>query len=320
MYPYVPRYEEFCKVKITGNITAISIAPRSSPGFKKLNRDSYMILKTGEVKKFNHILNRAQSVHSIRDSIGRLRDLINCNVTDSSHCLWVTLTYRENMTDTKRLYDDFRQFWRKFKRWLNRQHFDIPEYITVIEPQGRGAWHIHGIFIFPSDAPYVSNNDVMERLWEHGYTKVKRLKTCDNLGAYLSAYLCDLPVDEESRVGAAAGEIVEKVVNSDGIPVKKQFLKGSRLHMYPPGTKLYRTSRGIKRPISEIMMYGCAKNVAGVRNRTPTYISDFDLFFASDDSYSNYSDDDDNLKSSRCFAEADLQKRVIHHEYYNALR
>ena len=48
--------------------------------------------------------------------MGRLRDLLNTNIADPSHCRWVTLTYKENMTDPKRLYTDFDKF---NKRMIN---------------------------------------------------------------------------------------------------------------------------------------------------------------------------------------------------------
>ena len=57
----------------------------------------------------------------------------------------------------------------------------------------------------------------MAPLWGHGFTKTKAMQDCDNVGAYFSAYLGDMPLDEimalpeEERKKAIAGnEILEK--------------------------------------------------------------------------------------------------------------
>ena len=44
----------------------------------------------GELKEFNRTENRGQNVVGMRQSMKKLRDLINCNVVDPSHCRWVT--------------------------------------------------------------------------------------------------------------------------------------------------------------------------------------------------------------------------------------
>ncbi|PBH18287.1 hypothetical protein BGV21_20980, partial [Clostridioides difficile] len=73
----------------------------------------------------------------VRASLRRLRDYLNTNITDVSHCKWITLTYSENMTDTKRLYDDFVKFNKRLKYYINKE-FDLTyEYIVSMEPQGR---------------------------------------------------------------------------------------------------------------------------------------------------------------------------------------
>ena len=60
----------------------------------------------------------------------------------------------------------------------------------------------------------------------------------DNVGAYLSAYLTNAIVDADDED--------EDTVEVDG--VKKAVIKGGRLHMYPTGMKIYRCSKGLKKP------------------------------------------------------------------------
>lgn len=222
---------------------------------QKLNNDEYMVIPTGEVKQFQHAENRLGNIKSVRRSISKLRDLINCNVVDPQRCKWITLTYAENMTDNKRLMSDFGSFWKRFLRYSIKNQLPIPEYISVVEPQGRGAWHIHLILIYGCDAPFLDNNTVMEPLWKHGFTKTKSLNNVDNVGAYFSAYLADIPLDELDNLPDA--EYIKSICKTEdkqfedekGFIKDKKFVKGGRLFLYPNGMNLYRTSRNISIPL-----------------------------------------------------------------------
>lgn len=230
---------------------------QASSSIVKLNRDEYMNKLTGEVLQYNHTENRLENTKSVKATIRKLRRIINANVLHSECCRWLTLTYAENMTDTKRLYDDFQAFWKRLVRWCKKNNIPVPEYISVVEPQARGAWHIHLILIWRDPAPFISNNDVVQPLWGHGFTKTKALNDVDNIGAYFSAYLADMPLDElqdmEQEVQmliSGTCETVTKSFQDDNETVKdKKFIKGARLFLYPTGTNLFRTSRGIRKPV-----------------------------------------------------------------------
>lgn len=253
------------KVVYMGNVIEVTTLTKepSPPPCQKLDKDHFIDLRTGEVKEYEHGETRADSTKSIRRTLAHIRALVNTNVTDASRCRWVTLTYAENMTDTERLYQDFRKFWQRFKYWNARQGFTKPEYITVQEPQGRGAWHIHAFFIWPDKAPFIDNNSVMEKLWGHGFTSTKALADIDNIGAYFSAYLGDMPLDEalalpdcEKILALDAGHVIEKQFTNDREMTKeKKFIKGGRLGLYPAGMNIIRTTRGIKHPEVERMTY-----------------------------------------------------------------
>ena len=93
--------------------------------------------------QYKHGDTRADNQKGVRQTLARIRALINCNVVNPSFCRWLTFTYAENMTDTKRLYKDWDTFRKRFGRWCAQNGIDKPEYIAVVEPQGRGAWHLH---------------------------------------------------------------------------------------------------------------------------------------------------------------------------------
>lgn len=224
---------------------------------EKLNADLYTDKTTGEVKAFQHHTSRAEDTGSVSQSLRKLRDLINANLENPEHALWVTLTYRENMTDSARLYEDYRRFWQRFKYHLNKAGQPPAEYIIAAEPQGRGAWHLHCLFLFPDKASFIPNAD-MARIWGHGYTKTQSLKGIENPGLYLTAYLGDMEVTEAVSEGQfKAGRLRESRDKS------KAVIKGARLHLYPPGFNLYRCSRGVKRPEVLHMSEGEAQEIIG---------------------------------------------------------
>lgn len=249
----------------------------------------------GELKKFNRTENRGQNYSGMRKSMKAVRDLINCNVTDPSRVRWMTFTYAENMRDSKRLYNDRGAFWKRVIRWHKKMGLLVPEYICIAEPQGRGAWHLHELWLYPDKAPYLPN-DVIAGLWEHGFVTVKKLDDVDNVGAYVTAYLCDVPEDEAVSSGMDINGMEVKEVEitlDDGTKQNKKYVKGARLHLYPSKMNFYRTSRGIKRPIIEWIPEKRAKEK--VSGGALTYSKTIRM---TDDDYSN----------------------DIHYEYYNMVR
>lgn len=238
-YPSAP-----VTVKRCGSVVEVRYAVHGPPQItiEKLSADYYLDRLTGEVLEFQHHTNRAEDKASISRSLRKLRDLLNANISDPATSLWITLTYAENMKDPQRLYTDYHAFWKRFRRYLEKQGHPPAEYIIAAEPQGRGAWHLHCLFLFSDKAPFIPNAD-MARIWGHGFTKTQSLKGVGNPGLYLTAYLGDMELSEAVNAGQyKAGRLAESKDKS------KTVIKGARLKLYPPGFNLYRYSRGIKRP------------------------------------------------------------------------
>lgn len=237
----------------------------------KLDKDHYVVLgpdgqPASDVKEFIHWESRAASANSLRKTFRRLRNIINANVIDVDFCRFVTLTYRQDdgpMRDSDRLYHDFDRYNKRFKRWCIKNGYDIPEYINTVEPQGSGAWHCHVLYFWPSKAPYLPP-DVMADLWGQGFVTVRALrsqlgKSCDNVGAYLTAYLGDLDIESAVQASMDVTLYEVKEVQDEQEHKSKYYLKGARLYLYPPGMSIYRCSRGIKRPVETDMSYENAK-------------------------------------------------------------
>lgn len=197
---------------------------------RKISKEEYIYLDTGELLQCKHIKNRSENINSVRSSISNLRNIINTNFYGGSNELWITLTFgAEKIYNPKDLYPIFKNFMKRLRYNFKDTKLD---YIYVPEPHEKGDWHIH--LLLKGDKQLYIENALLNKIWEKGFVKVNRLKDIDNIGAYVSAYLINIKDGEETK-------------------------KGARLHLYPPGHQLYRYSRGIQKPICEYMPYYKAK-------------------------------------------------------------
>lgn len=211
-------------------VVYVNIISYSLKEYRKISKNQVVNIVTGEIIDCEVSSTREDNLVSLRRTIKKLRGLINCNFEGADNELFITLTYKENMRDYRRLYNDFKKFYQKLKRRYRDIDF---RYISVIEPQERGAWHVHLLLkALNRDYLFIDNDSVISELWGNGYTKTKRLYGVDNVGAYLSAYLTDL-IDEQGR--------------------KK---KGARMHLYPAGVNIYRCSCNCRKPVERWLEYG----------------------------------------------------------------
>ena len=247
------------KVTVMGNVIEVQYMSRRNtkqtiqmlPG-----GEQFMIVKTGEIKDIEHHKTRKDNKKGLYKTFANARAVINSNVIDVEKVRWCTLTYKENMTDTKRLYDDFKKFNMRFQWYCKQKGYSKPEYIVMMEPQGRGAWHAHLLYIWQDQkAPFIPNKDFAE-LWGQGFVKIKKLDNVDNVGAYLTAYLGDMELDQIQDKSKLIGAEIKQVEieDEDGMKVTKAIIKGARLDLYPADFKMLRCSKGVKRPV-ETMMY-----------------------------------------------------------------
>jgi len=177
---------------------------------------------------------------SLRHIFQELRYLINSNFDEdeADKQLFVTLTYRENMQDDKRLHDDFRKFIMRLKH--NYKQHELA-YISIVEPQGRGAWHVHMLLKTLNQPTLFIPHEDIEKLWGHGMTRTERLQS-DNVGSYFIAYLSNAELSDE--------KIKDLDVKPDDIREKdgKKYIKGSRMAFYPEYMQIYRHSRNVNKP------------------------------------------------------------------------
>lgn len=244
-----PHAEGLVRLKEMGNIYEVrSMSRTPTMPIKKLDKDYFVELATGEVKEFKHTEHRTDNIASVAQSLKHMREYINTNVIDPRKALFITLTYAENMQDPQRLYNDFRKFNMRFAYYMRKNELPPYEYIVAVEPQARGSLHAHLLLIFQKKAPFIPSKD-LSAVWGHGFVKIKALKNVDNIGAYLSAYLGDMELGEalEAKTGGTGFKMVEST-DKDGAPQTKAIVKGARLRLYPKGFRLFRKSKGIVPP------------------------------------------------------------------------
>lgn len=250
--------DEYSEVKYfeLGNVREVVCVQRKSngPPVKKVSADEFVWLETGEIGIYDKALNKSDSKESVKRTLANGRRLICRNFVGGHDETFVTLTYAENMTDTKRLWLDLKVFVKKV-----RKEYGNIEYIMAIEPQGRGAWHAHIFFKTDNGRRLWIDAKWLFKAWGHGRVNIKAIDGIDNLGAYLTA--------DMTNMEAPDGE-----TEHNG----KRYKKGSRLHLYPSGMRIFRYSKGIEKPQGEGMSYGEAKKRVGLRN--PTFAKKVEIY------------------------------------------
>jgi hypothetical protein len=288
--------EDSKKVKVINmghlvEVMAIEKCNRNGLPITKLSKDQYVVNETGEIKDYEHTDNSLQNRDNLRKTFKKIRHLINYNFRGNKNELAFTITYKENMTDVKRLYKDF-------ERFIKRIRYKYPDidYLSVVEPQGRGAWHSHVLVkVNGVEKVYIPNKELAD-LWGNGFVTVKAIRqNVDNMGAYLSAYLGDVELNNENvQELAEAGYRKYEVKEVEIEGIKKKFIKGGRLHMYPTGMNIYRKSEGIKHPPEEWLKYAEVKKIVG--STKPNYTETLSIFDDEGEELNTISYEHYNLK------------------------
>lgn len=116
-----------------------------------------------------------------------IRRTVNSNVWAYGDCSpkFVTLTFRDNITDIKQANYEFTKFIQRLNYAVYGVKTACLKYTVVIEFQERGAIHYHTIFY---NLPYMPSNKLAD-IWGCGFIKVNKIDDIDNVGAYVCKYL-----------------------------------------------------------------------------------------------------------------------------------
>lgn len=126
-----------------------------------------------------------------KDSITRckrnFKRLVLANLSESAFPVFASLTYAENMQDSRRATKDFNTFARDIRLQFGK----AIKYIAIQERQKRGAIHFHAlIWGLPT---WVVNGErdsrMVASIWGHGFTDLVKTDGDVRLGSYMVKYL-----------------------------------------------------------------------------------------------------------------------------------
>lgn len=144
------------------------------------NRKTYV--STKKRKKRNKIFSN-YNYTSILRAIQTIRLLCETNINqhvspdtnEQRETLFVTFTFKENLTDLKKANLRFRNFNQNLARFITQERNPkrFIKYLAVPEFQKRGAVHYHVLYF---NLPYIpSVYDVFNKLWGHGWVIFRKV-------------------------------------------------------------------------------------------------------------------------------------------------
>lgn len=256
---------------VYGDTVELSNSLGGMPIMQKISKDQMVNRQTGEVKDIHHVTSRAdpKNYESLRATFKRLKRLIGANFQGGQSELWITLTYKDSpMTDSDRLYKDFKTFMKRLRKKMGKYF----AYIAVIEPQASGSLHAHLLLKTLDKSRLYIENSVVAQLWGQGFVNVRRLKDSDNVGAYLMAYLTDIDINNLEDKPDKRKKISKKII------------KGGRLGLYPINMQIYRRSRyGIVNPTKIKGSRKEIKHKYNLDNVDPDYYRSFEIQRSKDE-------------------------------------
>jgi hypothetical protein len=106
----------------------------------------------------------------------------------SGRMSWLTLTFRDHVTDHNAAKKELERFFKRMRRYLSRKHNNTPlKYIWVWEYTQKGRVHFHLVLF---DIPFIKNT-LIEGMWRNGFVKIKRIenKRHESIGSYMTKYM-----------------------------------------------------------------------------------------------------------------------------------
>ncbi len=255
-------YEENVRVTKMGNIIEVQQSSIRGKGgkIKKISKDEYIDTETGEIKKFNkhNRTSRKDTYNSLYQTFRKAKEIINSNFKGVNYTTWITLTYKDVMTDVKQFDKDFETFMKRIRRKFPNNKV---KYITALEFSASGGFHCHCLLYWENKAPKFTDEDLAS-FWKKGFSYIKSLKNIGsirNIGAYLTSHLTDMPLEEYETLHSEIDLKSIKTVNVDN--QIKRIVKNARLELYPPNFRIFRHSNGMDKGDKHYMKYSDAMEI-----------------------------------------------------------
>ena len=223
---FLPDSVEVVTAKNSGGSTALS-------GIKRISKDEYVTVETGEVFKYNTNVNKTDNTVSIKKSLKNLRKLILNNFVEFES-IFITLTYKDEMFDFAQAVQDYTKFFESLKK--HYKHYNL-KYLRIIEPTDKGNWHIHVLLKSAEkiDKFYISQEKV-QSIWKHGSVKVEQIHNIEGL----ANYFCTYSNDDKALTEKAKPKHVKKQERWKYYPYRARIFAKSNDIVYPKTVKATR--------------------------------------------------------------------------------
>lgn len=223
---FLPDSAEVVTAKNSGGTTALS-------GIKRISKNEYVKVETGEVFKYNTNANKTDNTVSIKKSLKNLRKLILNNFVEFES-LFITLTYKDEMFDFAQAVQDYTKFFESLKK--HYKHYNL-KYLRIIEPTDKGNWHIHVLLKSAKkvDKFYISQ-EIVQNIWKHGSVKVEQIHNTEGL----ANYFCTYSNDDKALTEKAKPKHVKKQERWKYYPYRARIFAKSNDIVYPKTVKAKR--------------------------------------------------------------------------------
>ena len=223
---FLPDSAEVVTAKNSGGTTALS-------GIKRISKNEYVKVETGEVFKYNTNANKTDNTVSIKKSLKNLRKLILNNFVEFES-IFITLTYKDEMFDFTQAVQDYTKFFESLKK--HYKHYNL-KYLRIIEPTDKGNWHIHVLLKSAEkvDKFYISQEKV-QSIWKHGSVKVEQIHNIEGL----ANYFCTYSNDDKALPEKAKPKHVKKQERWKYYPYRARIFAKSNDIVYPKTVKATR--------------------------------------------------------------------------------
>lgn len=207
------------------------------PRVRNIGGGEYVVLSSGEIKKYKKNKNRGDNEFNLRKTNERIKQVAMTNTKSLNKILFMTPSYNGDYNDRKndisRLKQDGKYLIKKLRERY-KDEFGQLEYMAVTEPYENGGYHQHYILFF-NESPtkvFIDWKEV-EELWGYGNVAMGQPINKEQVYRYLAPY------------DAKGGD-------SDQEKMGKKY--GRQMAM-PSGTRIVDMSRGLEKPREVILTY-----------------------------------------------------------------
>lgn len=206
---------------------------------KKLNKEEYLDMRTGEIKKYN--LNYGKNNKGVKRAMKRFKKLLTNNFFGEQNELFITFTCKEPVQDVDKINSYFNKFWGKLQRRYKSLGF---AYVIEMQKE-RESLHIHALIKDMGNSTLTIANNEIRELWGKGFTKTNRIsksKEKINEEDAIKQIEEDDENENEDEDEADAQEeygidaVISYMIKSDSkenIPQNKQLYHNSRCFQFP---------------------------------------------------------------------------------------